>query len=258
MQGGPLSGWSLLLFVAYLFAPGGFAQSTRARLEGTVLSVSNGLPVSGVIVSIPAANRLVATNESGAFVLDSLPPGDAGVVVAVLGHSSTVYTFSLSAGATKRIEVLVDPGAVEIDPIVVRASHLEHRWGMSGFYARRRLGFGYFVTRDEIEKRRYTSVRQMLSALGVFYTCGRLGCGPTIVSQERRCRMMVYVDGVPTSGEDIATLPGSEVAGVEVYKNNFDVPLQFNAGLFNGGAIGPCGAVAVWTRDWRSDLPANW
>jgi hypothetical protein len=249
---------SVVLLVACLLAPGGVAQSPRARLEGTVLSVSNGLPVSGVIVSIPAANRLVATNDSGAFVLDNLPPGDAGVVVAVLGHSSSVYTFSLSAGKTKRIEVLVEPGAVELDPIVVRASHLESRWGMSGFYARRRLGFGYFVTRDEIEKRHYTSVRQMLSAFGVIYACGRFGCGPTTISEGRRCSMMVYFDGVPTSGEDIAMLPGSEVAGVEVYKHNFDVPLQFNAGLFNGAAIGPCGAVAVWTRDWRTDLPADW
>lgn len=249
---------SVVLLVACLFAPGGIAQSPPARLEGTVLSVTNGLPVRGVILSIPAANRLVATNDSGAFVLDNLPPGDAGVVVAVLGHSSSVYTFSLSAGKTKRIEVLVEPGAVELDPIVVRASHLESRWGMSGFYARRRLGFGYFVTRDEIEKRHYTSVRQMLSAFGVFYTCGRFGCGPTTISGGQRCRMMVYVDGVPTSGEDIATLPGSEVAGVEVYRNNFDIPLQFNAGLFNGAGIGRCGAVAVWTRDWRSDLPADW
>jgi hypothetical protein len=118
---------SVVLLVACLFAPGGIAQSPRARLEGTILSVSSGLPVRGVIVSIPAANRLVATNDSGAFVLDNLPPGEAGVVVAVLGHSSSVYTFSLSAGKTKRIEVLVDPGAVELDPIVVRASHLESR-----------------------------------------------------------------------------------------------------------------------------------
>jgi len=249
---------SVVLLVACLFAPGGIAQSPRARLEGTILSVSNGLPVRGVIVSIPAANRLVATNDSGAFVLDNLPPGEAGVVVAVLGHSSSVYTFSLSAGKTKRIEVLVDPGAVELDPIVVRASHLESRWGMSGFYARRRMGFGYFVPRDEIDKRHDTSVRQMVSAFGVFYSCDRFGCGPTTISGGRRCRMMVYVDGVPASGEDIATLPGSEVAGVEVYRNNFDIPLQFNAGLFNGAAIGPCGAVAVWTRNWRSDLPADW
>jgi carboxypeptidase-like protein len=253
-----MSRLSVVLFVACLSAPGGVAQSPRARLEGTVLSVSNGLPVSGVIVSVPAANRLVATNDSGAFALDNLPPGDAGVVVAVLGHSSSAYTFSLAAGKTKRIEVLVDPGAVELDPIVVRASHLENRWGMSGFYARRRLGFGYFVTREEIDKRHYTNVRQMLSAFGVFYSCGRFGCGPTTMSQGRRCRMMVYVDGVPAFGEDIATLPGSDVAGVEVYKNTFDIPLQFNAALFSGASIGPCGAVAVWTRDWRSDLPEDW
>lgn len=253
-----MSRLSAALLVACLVAPGGVAQSPRARLEGTVLSVSNGLPVRGVIVSVPAANRLVATNDSGAFVLDSLPPGDVGVVVAVLGHSSSAYTIALGAGRTKRIEVLVDPGAVELDPIVVRASHLESRWGMSGFYARRRIGFGYFVTRDDIEKRHYTSVRQMLSAFGVFITCGRSGCGPTTISQGQRCRMTVYLDGIPTSGEDIATLPGSEVAGVEVYKNSLDIPLQFNDGLFNGAAIGPCGAVVVWTRDWRSDLPADW
>ena len=242
--------------ICCLSVPCAVAQAP-ARIEGTVLSVSSGLPVSGVLVSIPAANRLVATNDSGAFALDNLPPGDAGVVVAVLGRSSSVYTFSLRAGETKRIEVLVDPEAVELDPIVVRASRLETRWGMSGFYARRRLGFGYFVTRETIEQHHYTNVQQMLSAFGVFYSCSR-GCGPTTYNRGMRCRMAVYVDGVPGFGEDVTTIAGSDVAGVEVYKNTLDLPQQFNAGVFNGAAVGPCGAVAVWTRDWRSDLPPDW
>ena len=92
--------------------------------------------------SVPAANRLVATDDSGNFALDNLPPGDEGVVVAVLGHSSS--------------------------------------------------------------------------------------------------------------------LPAANVAGLEVYRNTFDVPLPLQEGLFNGATLGTCGAIAVWTRDWRSNLPADW
>lgn len=254
----------LLIVTLGLSGVAATAQAPRARLEGTVLSVANGRPASGVIVSIPAANRLVTTDDSGAFAFDSLVPGVAGVYVAVLGRSSSLYSFNLRAGKTKRIEVLVDSGAVELAPIVVRAAQLEGRWGMSGFYARQHMGFGHFITRDQIERIHYASLEQALSSLGVFYMCGENGCGPT--SHGGRCRMSFYVDGVPGFGDEIGSLPAATIAGIEVYKTGFDTPWEFagsvtgipNRGIFNGGRMGSCGAVVVWTRDWRSDLPEDW
>lgn len=234
------------------------AQTAGARLEGTILSVTSGLPVSGVIVSIPGAHRLLATNDSGTFAFEALPAGPTGVRVAVLGRSSSAFTFRLDSGKTKRIQVLVDPGAVELEPIVVRASNLENRWGMSGFYARRQIGFGYFITRDQIAARHYLTIPQALSGAGVFYSCGTNGCGPTALHLGQRCRMSLSIDGVPGFGEELETIPASEVAGIEVYRNNFDMPLTFTAGLIDGQTVGRCGAIAVWTRDWRSDLPSDW
>jgi len=177
----------------------------------------------------------------------------------VLGRSSSTYSFALSAGKTKRIQVLVDPGAVELEPIVVRASNLEHRWGMSGFYARRRIGFGYFITREQIETYHYTTMQQALGTRGVTFLCGRNGCNPTALIDGQRCRMMAYVDGLPAFGDDLTSLPTSEIAGIEVYRSNFDTPTEFSVGgVFNGGTVGRCGSVVVWMRDWRSDLPEDW
>ena len=247
-----------MLLAVSLVGGVGTAQTAGARLEGTILSVTSGLPVSGVIVSIPAANRLVASNDSGRFAFEALPAGNTGVRVAVLGRSSASFSFRLDSGRTKRIQVLVDPGAVELDPIVVRAANLENRWGMSGFYARRQIGFGYFITRAQIEQRHYLTIQEALGAAGVFYTCETDGCGPTVLSRGRRCMMSLTVDGLPGFGEELEVIPASEIAGIEVYKNNFDMPLTFTAGFIDGTTVGRCGAIALWTRDWRSDLPADW
>jgi hypothetical protein len=174
--------------------------------------------------------------------------------------------FRLGAGKTKRIRVLVDTAAVELAPIVVRASHLEGRWGMAGFYERQRMGYGSFITRAAIERRAYTSLWQILRGYGVFHSCGRSDCGPTTISRGRRCLMGVYLDGIQGFGEDVDNIDPADVAGIEVYRNDVFAPWELAASHFfvasspflDGAPLSRCGSVVVWTRAWASDLPADW
>jgi hypothetical protein len=247
-------------------AGGVAAQTAPARLEGTVLSVVNGLPVAGVILSVPAARQFVSSDSTGAFALDGLPAGLVSVRVVLLGHPSRDYTFRIGAGKTKRIRVLVDTVAVELAPIVVRASHLEGRWGMAGFYERRRMGYGSFITRETIERHVFADMWQALGSLGIFHSCGRTDCGPTTITRGRRCLMGVYLNGIQGFGEDIGDIDPADVSGIEVYRNDVFAPWELFATrafvasntFLDGTPLVRCGSVVVWTRAWASDLPADW
>lgn len=250
----------LLLAVPFVAS----AQGNRSRLEGTVTALASGRPLGGVMIAVPAARAFAISDSAGRFTLAALPAGRT--VVRVIQDDSTItheYVFALNAGETKRIDVVVDAEAVELEPIVVQADWAVNRWGMAGFHARRRLGFGRFITREDIARRGALRLLDAITGSGVFVGCGRDGCGPMTVTRGGRCLLGVRIDGMPVFPEQLESIALDDVGGIEIYRNDTFTPYEFRnggwlAGYRLGGGLGRCGTVVVWTRGWRSDLPADW
>ena len=55
--------------------------------------------------------------------------------------------------------------------------------------------------------------------------------------------MALFLDGVRLSSDDLETLWLDELAGVEVYKHAFEVPIEFQTPFG-----GDCGAILMWSR----------
>jgi outer membrane cobalamin receptor len=127
------------------------------------------------------------------------------------------------------------------------------------------LGFGSFLTREEMEKQRDRPLGEILTRLpGVRYN--RYGSEGAIASHrggrarggdsfDRRkgappgCYAQVYLDGIrifsASAGEplfNINSLEPSSIQGIEYYAGAAQTPMQFNP------TNAECGTVVIWTR----------
>lgn len=217
------------------------AQQDSARLTGTVTSLS-GAPLSGVLLSLPEEGWSHTTDSTGRFEHLTTRPGRRTLRVAVIGLAPQEYDVQLHAGRTTTITVLVDPAAIELEPIVVIGEHEEGSLRIDGFYARklRAVYGGLYFTHADIMRRAPDRLSTLLGATGLTMRCGLIGggCVPVRVA---RCIVPVYLDGMRVPSRELDRIPPSMVAGVEVYRSSFDTPLEY---AIQGGS---CGAILVWT-----------
>lgn len=231
---------------------------STARLQGQVISSFNGRPIAGVMISVPQAHRLVATDAKGAFRLDGLAAGAQKIRVAYSGRETEEYGFQLEPAHLKEIAVLLDVDAEDLDPIVVEVQHPSIWRDLAGFYARKDTyrGFGHFITREEIEHSRPLHISSLLVREGIMQICVT-GCLPTRYLQGKPCIVPVSVDGLAFRELDYNLIPIARVAGVEVYPGTPPSGLSdmtdsktpnsvWQAGRYNSG--GSCGSVMIWTR----------
>ena len=230
------------------------------RVTGRVVDAGSEAPVAGAVVAVRGLSAL--TSESGAFVLDDVPPGPASLTVEHIGYGTLVDTLTLFGHATVDVTVRLATDPVQVEPITVTVEQVrDRRLEVKGFYERRRwgeaAGTGSYFTREDIERRNPHLISQMIADLpGVRLNCGRaLGsrfCDVEAVAAVGfSChRMSVYIDGIRViSGDrpsgvnklDNFVLP-IEVGAVEVYRGAASLPAEF------GGAGAQCGVVAIWTR----------
>jgi carboxypeptidase-like protein len=229
---------------------------TTARLMGIARSAFNGRPLSGVMIAVPGTRRFVVTDSSGKFLLSALPVGAQKVSVAYEGRATEEFEFQLQHGKTKRIEVVLDVEAIDLAPVVVEVQHRDFARNLAGFYERRKWynGFARFVTREDIEKRRYGSLHQALTTEGVFTRCTGQGCIPYRWTRGHLCAVAVSVDGIPFWEQDYESIAIEDVQGVEVYRSAYGVPVsqQMTAVVStrpDGLESAPtCGSIMIWTR----------
>jgi hypothetical protein len=249
----------LLLFATPVLAQ--TPRDTTAHITGTVTSIFDGKPLTDVLVAVPAAKAFTVTDSTGRFDLAGLPAGTQTIRVAHRDGRMQEYRAVLKSGKTKRLSIILDVEAVDLAPIVVQASWADTRWGMAGFYARRRYGFGRFYTAADIAQRNAESLRGLIASAGVSYGCVGAACGSVTFARGRRCLLSVYLNGVPAWPGDEDYIDPRDVAGVEVYRNALSVPFDFSAvrgrlagsGVFGAAFAAPaCGSLVIWMKDWRS------
>ena len=153
------------------------------------------------------------------------------------------HPIKLTAGKTLTLSVLLDVDAIELAPIVVEAKTLRAERSLAGFYDRRKWGFGRFYTRQDLVRRRGLPLQSLLGESGVSMRCRLRDCIPLTWSAGRQCIMSLYLDGVRLPSDQLDLIHLDDLAGVEVYKRGFDVPVEFQSRFGN-----ECGAALMWSR----------
>lgn len=237
--------------------PGGAADTTHARrASGTIdgiVSDTNLAPIQAAQVSILRTSVRIGTGPNGRFRIRDVPPGQYLVIVRRIGFRPTSGIVEVPESDTLRLAYTLESAGSMLDTVVISARRQSAR--MQEFEQRRKLGFGQFMTQDEINQRnsvyatelfrKFPSVNvspSLTSALPIYYALSRREGGDPNVGA---CPMQLFLDGVklPTPF-NLDLLPSPrELAGIEVYAGSSTTPPQY-AG-FNTG----CGVILVWTKD---------
>jgi len=148
-------------------------------------------------------------------------------------------------GKTRELSVRLETGSVALPELVVEG-RTEPASKMTPFFQRKSSGQGYFVTREDIEKRAPRILTDMLRSVpGLRISCDFGKCTAQSFQEARRimggCPIQYYLDGLPFLG-DIDDMTPDQVEGIEIYRGSASVPPEFNRGTAF------CGVIAVWSR----------
>ena len=120
---------------------------------------------------------------------------------------------------------------------------------MAGFYQRRDLGIGHFVSREKLERDNPSQLTDVFRRLpGVHITSNRfIRNAVRFRANGANCWPLVWLDGapLPTAEFDLDFLSPQSIEGIEVYSGISQIPPQF----MGSRGLGSCGVIVVWSRE---------
>ena len=243
--------WWVATAVAGLVPLDGRAQapgSAGLAVRGIVLT-TDAAPVAGATVTLtptgqPAqAARAVVTAEDGMFAFPGSAAGPAVLHVRRLGFGAESLLVTVPPPVAEPLAIQLWPVPQALAPVIIRDTR--DRGPIADFYRRRERGFGRYITRADIERRRPLRTTDLLRTVaGVAVEDN----GPTARARIRgsHCAPELYIDGTPTGpvAFDLNAIHPGSVEGIEIYSSSATVPVEFRRPF--GRAA--CGTVLIWTR----------
>lgn len=241
------------------------AHAAQAQvLAGTVLDSVSGKPIASARIllldSAGTAIKALVTSSDGQFTFNIPHLGAYRLLISRIGYPiSRSKPFLFSSVFTARVSLSLPSSPITLDTVTVVAKEIERRLPYladAGFYTRRQVGFGHFLTRDEIDKRDPLILSDLLKGMsGVRVTCtGPRTCAVTMRAANTmffrgKCHPSVVLDGALLqpggTGGDTSALDlvnPFNIEALEVYPGPEGVPVQYS------GYLSPCGAIIVWSR----------
>jgi hypothetical protein len=237
-------------------------NAVTGMIRGRVVDETTGAGVATAHVEfMDGRTRIRASavaDRDGTFVLNDLPRGSFRLRVTRIGYARALTPYwRIESGEVLTVTVYLDPQAVLLAPLEIRASEKSLSPVLANFYRRveRRLG-GTFITREDIERRNPSQITDLLADVpGVRLSAGGIGANSRLVSMTRatsfsggRCPVQVWIDGMLATRGQTEGVPLDDLAtptileGIEIYRGASTIPPEF---------ISPesrCGVIALWTR----------
>jgi len=219
-------------------------DDTLSSLRGQVLSRSRAEPVEHAFVFLLVNGKGAITNDEGRFVIPDVRPILDTVQIRYFGLEPSKTTVQLESGRLTDAIFLLSQSVLEVAEIKVQVRRtLSSK--MRGFEERRRKGFGYFITPEQIERRQPRQSSDILRGVpGVTVGASRpTGPAPVLFNRgtSGKCEPKIYLDGQPMSGMAFDDITATDLMAVELYKGATQMPAQW--------ATGSCGLLVVWTKD---------
>jgi hypothetical protein len=217
-------------------------------VQGTVHSLED-KAIGGAHVEAPVNGASGVTRPDGTFRIDSVPIGTQLIIVRQLGFEPVSVTVNVSTRQPTDVKVALGPTANILDPVLVTARRnatLEKQ----GFFERQRAGWGAYITREEVDKRKPQFLTDLLTNVAGIRVVRTMS--GTIVRSDRinsitrgggGCTRL-WVDGAEwrmvMPGDIDAFISTRDLAGVEVYRPG-QAPAQFSG-------FDECVTLVVWTQ----------
>lgn len=232
----------------------------QATVTGYVREDSTLRGMSGVEVVAAGTDRSTRTDGEGRFVLRGVPPGSQTIVARAVGFEPAAFSLTAAEGGSYAHVFYLTRAIVRLDTVSTTAARkAAFDLGRAGFEYRRQLGFGKFVTPDELRQSEHRGVADMLATIqGIrIYTPPPPNHRARVAVNGRRtglCPLRIYLDGAMVfpggpnndprydTRPDLTRLATSELHAIEVYRGASEVPGEY------GGASAACGVLLIWTR----------
>ena len=220
-------------------------------VRGRVLDQQTGAPIGQVGVRLTGTTINALTDREGRFVFGRLPIGEYQLRADHIGYSSNSATLRPLRDDLDAL-IWLAPEAIPLQPIVVTAfsRRLEH----VGFYDRQKRGVGTFISRKQIETMSVHNASDLLRSVPSL----RLIPQPRRANNQVRgtrgnCRFAYIVDGARTLTDfEMDNIAAYAIEGIELYNGQAEVPAAFRGHApSDGGSVGVCGVIAIWTRNSR-------
>jgi len=234
----------------------------KAHGPGTIdgiVSDTSLMPLHAAFVSVVGTQLRVGTGPNGRFRITKLQPGQYLIIVKRVGYRPTSGIVDVPPSDTVRLSYTLEPIATTLPIVTVTEKPFSVRMGE--FLARKRAGFGEFMTQEEIEAKNTVYTTELFrafktinvspnraSVLTEWYAVShREGANPALGA----CPMAVFLDNValPTPFNLDLLPPPKDIGAIEVYSGASTIPPQFS------GFDRSCGVIVVWTRDGSPASP---
>lgn len=238
-----------------------FAASTAAlprdacaqdQLPAGVVSISVvdslGRSISGAELTVEGTTVRGVTDERGEVRFNAVRGGPATIRIRRLGFRPTTLDIIVDqrVPATSIVTLALIPQ--RLATIVVKGGS-NYTGRMAGFYQRRDLGIGHFVSRERLEHDNPSQLTDIFRRLpGVQITSTRfIRNAIRFRGNGGSCWPLVWLDGapLPTAEFDLDFLSPSSIEGIEVYSGISQIPPQF----MGSRGMGSCGVIVVWSRE---------
>lgn len=218
-------------------------QSGDASIVGQITSHMTDEPVSGAAVVLRGTEHEAVTTEDGIFAMEDLPAGNHELVVHYMDMESRVFPVRLERRQPLTVDFTVDMQVIPVASLEVTVEQRPPRGKLHDFYRRAANGPGYFITREDIEDRPIARPTDILRRVpGLDIGARRGGRTPVTMGRRDGCVPDFYLDGARAPYFDIDNLEPMDIAGIEVYRGNSEVPIRFKH-------RDRCGVIVIWTRD---------
>ena len=244
------------------------ATTPTTTLSGVVTNL-NGLPLPRVEVVILGSEMKAVSNDSGVYEFLAAPTGKIRMVARRIGFEPSEERATLEAGRHKQVDFELKGLPEELDSVMIRESGGNGR--MADFWARRMVGLGAFITRQDIERRHpqrssdllrtITGVKVMLGDNAMDRSVITMGRNGTMLVQQRpgsktlvnSCDISYYVDGsyVPPGTFHMDDMSPLAIEAVEVYRGPSETPAKLRQ------RDTACGVIVIWTREPPPKSPSK-
>lgn len=205
-------------------------------ISGRVLDEASGGPVAGVTVTLLDSTGVVVgqqtTEADGQFSLSAPQAGTYRLRFQVPGYR-VLPTPLLELLAGQELSYPLSLRAIApalLDTLIVEGTPLP--WNLVDFHRRRKVGLGYFATREDWSRWAVLDIDDVVRHLNPFLRAGGRSCSG----------WPVFLDGMqmpPNYDPDILFL--DNFAAIEVHRSP-TVPPEFDR------PFGVCGATALWSQ----------
>jgi hypothetical protein len=217
------------------------------------------------------------TDREGRFVLRGISPGKHLIRVRRIGFLPQYLNASFGSGEQREVIIVLAPGAYQLPDVETSAlpsKPIEYAYTTKydEFFRRQRIGLGYYITRQDIDRRMASETSSLLMGVpGVWVIPGAPGITPNSVRVRTCEKTGVWVDGVElrSLGGAIHQIPlggsraGRRGEGLPATPGEYTgemldrlIPLQIEMiEVYTGPARMPaetvgnsCAAIMIWTR----------